>query len=128
MIPSLQFHLGLTMSNSSLSSLLAGLATITASLAAEQAQPANTSITASINPFKPYKRRKLKTDMFHKLMRSARKYKRPTVQQLYKQRLAKKSWAKRNKTALSTRRMFVSKARKRLGLTASLNLIASRCN
>lgn len=75
---------------------------------------------------KPYKKRKLKTDMFHKLMRSARKYKRPTVQQLYKSRLSRKKWVTRNKSAIAKRRMFVDKIKHRLHIKSALSIIANR--
>jgi hypothetical protein len=65
--------------------------------------------------------------MFHRLMRTARKYKKPTVQQLYKQRVTKKKWNTVNKNALRQRRMFIEKARKHMGLKAALTHISTRC-
>ena len=104
--------------------LLAGLGRIVATLVKNDEVA---TITASVHAFKPYKRRKLKTDMFHRLMRTARRYKKPTVQQLYKQRIARKKWSTVNRTALRQRRMFVEKARKHLGLKAALMHISTRC-
>ena len=83
-------------------------------------------IVAFIQVSKPYRKRKLKTDMFHKLMRSARRYKRPTVQQLYKSRLSRKKWITRNKAAISKRRMFVDKIRHKLHIKSALSIIANR--
>lgn len=83
-------------------------------------------IMAFVSPNKPYKKRKLKTDMFHKLMRSARKYKRPTVQQLYQSRLSRKRWVTRNKSAIAKRRMFVDKIKHRMHIKSALSIIASR--
>lgn len=83
-------------------------------------------LLAFVDINKPYRKRKLKNDMFHRLMRSARKYKRPTVQQLYKSRLSRKKWVTRNKPAIAKRRMFVDKLKHRMHIKSALSIIASR--
>ena len=115
------------MTKTPLSRLLACAGTIVSAIFGHtEGSEGHARLLAFVEVNKPYKKRKLKTDMFHRLMRSARKYKRPTVQQLYKSRLARKKWITRNKTALAKRRMFVDKIKHRLHIKSALSIIANR--
>ena len=86
--------------------------------------PETTDLDASIQVSKPYKKRIIKNDLYHKLMRQARKYKHPTAQQSYKSKISRKKYQVRNKSALKNRNKFVYKARQRMHLTSTLSLIA----
>lgn len=115
------------MTKTPLSRLLACAGTIVSAIFGHtEGSEGHARLLAFVEVNKPYKKRKLKTDMFHKLMRSARKYKRPTVQQLYKSRLSRKKWITRNKPALAKRRMFVDKIKHRLHIKSALSIIANR--
>ena len=115
------------MTKTPLTKLLACAGTIVSAIFGHtEGSEGHNRLLAFVDVAKPYKKRKLKTDMFHRLMRSARKYKRPTVQQLYKSRLSRKKWVTRNKPALTKRRMFVDKIKHRLHIKSALSIIANR--
>jgi hypothetical protein len=115
------------MSKTPLTKLLACAGTIVSALFGHtEGSEGHNRLLAYVDVNKPYRKRKLKTDMFHRLMRSARKYKRPTVQQLYKSRLSRKKWVARNKPSLAKRRMFVDKVKQRLHIKSALSIIANR--
>ena len=92
------------------------------------AVPASTPVEAAIHVSKPWKKRIVKNDLYHKLMRQARKYKHPTAQQLYKSKTTRKKYSVRNKAALKKRNSFVYKIKKRMHLTSTLALIAESLN
>lgn len=73
-------------------------------------------VFAAVNPTKPYKPRKLKTDPYHTMMRRANKLKRTPAAKKAAAKRSRKLWEQRNKQALKKRTVFVRKARKTLGL------------
>ena len=77
------------------------------------------AIFAAVNPTKPYKPRKLKTDPYHTMMRKANKLKRPSAAKKAASARSRKQWLLRNKQALQKRSAFIRKARKNLGMDKS---------
>ena len=75
-----------------------------------------TYLFAAVNPTKPYKPRKLKTDPYHTMMRRANQMKVTPAAKKAAAARSRKLWAQRNKQALKKRSAFVRKARKTLGL------------
>lgn len=73
-------------------------------------------ILARVNPNKPYKPRKLKTDQEHRLLREARKHKRVDPGKRAKQKRTRDKWEQRNAPALKLRQKVVREKRKALGL------------
>lgn len=71
---------------------------------------------AAVNPTKPYKPRKLKTDPYHTTMRRAAKLRRTPAAKKAAAKRTRKLWEQRNAQALKKRAQFVRKARKTLGL------------
>lgn len=84
--------------------------------ALEQAIADQTSILAAVKVYKPYRPRRLKTDMYHTMLRKAQKVKPKNSLKRAQQQRTRKKWETRNKLQLRKRAQIVRDKRKALGL------------